>query len=810
MKSFPSRFNLEKNRKIGAAPFWILKCPFPSTGTVYLSDDETHVPSWNGGITTKSWVKSWGSMSENITNDLALVALSSFTLDAIIDQFGYPSLRTILDTAANNVESTDCELYLAFRDIIDRTDAPPQLMWKGNITDFKYVDEQNVSLVMNDVSVRLDKHVGTKVDTITWPDAHPDDVGKIYPIVYGPDNLVEALRVVWGARTTLMTQIGIADTTAYISDGTGLPGSGSIWADDERIGYGSITITQTATAKTYRLNSLTRGMGGTTAAAHAAGAQVWEYKSSYESVIAEGTLGAIKGIFAAIGSDLLQVTDGVSVTVADGLEVLYASQNITVKTAAATLGIQDSIAVDDGIAVTGPAPHSHSAPASSKRYGTASSHSALQGTYYNSFVGADLNLRDGSDVTSLKATGTANNMSDDTAYLTVTFPAYSGPAATGVYAIITHQSFRSIDYPANPRKARVYCGATELDASNTKVTQRIYLGTTVPTSVSVIADHPGHTSNYELTAMVFEIELEVETSTTSLTSLDVEKTGTVTKSGGVALTGGVSTSVRMVDRFVVLADGYRDNGSGSWTGTPNSVIQHPDHVVRHFLFTHAGVANLWSNLSSVGAASSYAFSLVISGSSYNTLKSWLAKMAWECRCYFRFAPTGPQLIVRQTPASQKTVTDSQIQRSQDGRTSLRIARSPLEQVINKVQVHYNRDGTKSGADSYRSVTAMVTDTASIARYGEYERPELMNLDFVRDSAMATSIRDFYLAAYKDRKRTVEAGLFLDNSELEFADSITISLGNGTTCVAEVQSANLEPGSARDGRNDKITLTAREY
>ena len=67
MKSFPSHFTAEKNKKTGAAPFWILECPFPGTGTVYLADYTVTFTTWKGGITTKSWIKNWGQITEDIS-----------------------------------------------------------------------------------------------------------------------------------------------------------------------------------------------------------------------------------------------------------------------------------------------------------------------------------------------------------------------------------------------------------------------------------------------------------------------------------------------------------------------------------------------------------------------------------------------------------------------------------------------------------------------------------------------------------------------------------------------------------------------
>jgi hypothetical protein len=74
--------------------------------------------------------------------------------------------------------------------------------------------------------------------------------------------------------------------------------------------------------------------------------------------------------------------------------------------------------------------------------------------------------------------------------------------------------------------------------------------------------------------------------------------------------------------------------------------------------------------------------------------------------------------------------------------------------------------------------------------------------------MAADVGAFYLARYKDRKKLVSMNLFLDNCELEFADAVTVT--PLSSIVLEIQKANIQPGSGRDMRNDKITVIGKEY
>ena len=148
---------------------------------------------------------------------------------------------------------------------LEATD-PPQLMWRGNITDWHKVDELVMELEMTDISVRLDRYVGTKLDSTAYPRAALEDIGKVMPIVYGANNMVVGLRAAWGVRTTLAATITPTSTSLKLSltlaEYQAMGASGSLWVDDERIAYGSITVTTDSIGQAvYTLNGVTRGYG---------------------------------------------------------------------------------------------------------------------------------------------------------------------------------------------------------------------------------------------------------------------------------------------------------------------------------------------------------------------------------------------------------------------------------------------------------------------------------------------------------------------------------------------------------------------
>jgi len=337
MLSFPSAFTTEKNKTTGLSPVWILKCPFPSTGTLYLSDYAFTVATWNGGITTKPWIGQWGSLVEDLAGGgLSASKVGGMKIDALIDPAASPNLDTILWTAANNVETTNIELYLWFRGLTPSTD-PPQLLWTGNIIDFDRISELAYRLTLNDLSVKLDKQVGTVITETAYPDCHPDDVGRIEPIIYGAAKKVPALRTGWGATTTLVYGITAAQTTGItLSDSLGFPTSGTVLIDAEKIAYTSITSNV--------LGGVTRGASSTAATTHGQGALIWETKTQYDSLLAGHVLKSVDAIYARIAGRLLRVTSGASGLSSGGKHYVRSTSQLAV----AVVSVDDQIAVSTG------------------------------------------------------------------------------------------------------------------------------------------------------------------------------------------------------------------------------------------------------------------------------------------------------------------------------------------------------------------------------------------------------------------------------------------------------------------------------
>lgn len=292
MKIFPSSFEIEKNRTDGPAPLWILKI-IVNAVTYYLSDVAVTVPDWS--ITTKAWVKEWGNLTEGVTGLIDEFKIADFSAVCFADPDAVPN---IIDLAnAYNLEKELASLYLWFADSTD----PPQEMFRGYIRDYPISAGDTVcSLQLQDESLAWrETYVGRKLSLADYPDADPDDVGKVIPIPYGTVTKVPALAIEAGVITTMAADAVQTATTISVSRGSGLNGT-TIMIDQEWL---------LVTAVSGNDLTVTRGYSSTIQAYHNKGAVVTVRKSSPLIYLASDVpIDSFGRVHALVGERLIDVT----------------------------------------------------------------------------------------------------------------------------------------------------------------------------------------------------------------------------------------------------------------------------------------------------------------------------------------------------------------------------------------------------------------------------------------------------------------------------------------------------------------------
>lgn len=718
-----------------AEPVYLVEIMLKNSGpTLYLSDRNILVSSRQ----YENYIQDITGISGDVNRADSTISNADITIVLKNDKYtSYDYLVEIGDVYP--FEGATClikEVYLGD----DSTPSEVVTIFKGVIDEPQEIDLLSFQCSVSSTMFQKDKQWQVAmIDTTTYPDAY-EDVGKLEPFIYGSDILVPAIRVNWGAKTTLKTAIDSAQTTSIeLSDSTRFPSSGTLLIDDEEISYTSIA--------SHILAGVTRGVNGTTATGHEAGATIWEKQAQYDSILASHELHNIGDIYAEIKGELLKVTSGVAGLVSGGKHYLRATSQIKIQVLKDEVVVSDTIDVEQGN-------HGHSLSGSpGVYYGNSASHS---GSNVNC-SGVDANLYDQNLGTYVYCV-TANTNYDSMASFTVNFPTYSGGTPTAVYKCIHYQIYGTNTYCEG---ANVDFDGTDIGEATSAVTKKFYIGTTPPTSLTVTATASGGIPHYcYLKAYCCEIWYEVHTSSTSPSpAAGVVKIGIATKGGSIIAT-------HTVERFHAVVNGYKDpDGNYGGIGT---VIARPDYVIKHFLVQKLGfsISTDIDTASFTAAGNLYGtYSYAFAFNVYDTIipSDFLARLAFECRSTLRYIAGKWYLdvIPDTAPASLKTITAAELAGQF---TKFKFNKTPIVDLQNNLTATFKRDYTGLVANnSDWLLTSKTTDTTSEGKYGTY--PATLEFEFIRSQTVADSVLDHILLERKNPLLLVTFPIFWEHFDL---------------------------------------------
>lgn len=282
--------------------------------------------------------------------------------------------------------------------------------------------------------------------------------------------------------------------------------------------------------------------------------------------------------------------------------------------------------------------------------------------------------------------------------------------------------------------------------------------------------------------------------------------------------------IHYAERQVVFTDdvsaqvvGLIDDGSGTVTGTPNAIIERPDHVFKWSALTALKQdASLIDDASfaSVGAlydsqiSGGYKLAGIIQNQKTaselwadwgRNCRSYLFWDLGQCRLHFR-----PYNFIEEGDPSVKTITDNEIRNNPTPSRE----RTATSNLVNSIDARYKRDWT----DSEYSTIASKADEFSKSKFGLRERPDQFNFDWVRNVDMAKDLADFYLQEYSNPSWIVRLELFLDNMELEPGDIVKINSSNLNliNALGLVLGPSRSLGSGRDQKADSIPIAIRLF
>lgn len=463
-----------------------------------------------------------------------------------------------------------------------------------------------------------------------YPYADPNHIGMPRNILYGELYNVPCRCVLAGAIDLLSSGITAASTTIPLSgiaqvDWTDAPLT--ILIDEEQI------YCPTA-ASNNRFTGVTRGHNSTTATVHNKGAPVLDYVSS---IIYEVARHPIKSIDYVRVLDVLQKvnpTAGYVVTAYTGATGDEHSDYPGRAILDFNLPLYIKKKVNQEIATE----HTHDDNTSEGSHAHDTTALSMVTRYVTSVSGAtgitnSANCYDYSTVTyaQMDASSTSTEM-------TLNFDSNgAGTLSTiKVFAVLRHSSGGS------GNKLKISCQSNTLYESNqalvedtNPVTLAWVLSTsTWPSSILMeITAGSGTSYNYHVYEVWVEcyftptISAHAATGVSNVTSVDAD-----------SIMGGLTVADLVIgDEVTVDCHGYEDDGSGTYTGTPNSTIKRPDHVFKHILVALLGISsgdlgnNMLYNAARWFARRSFEFAFVMHdlGDSIDII---LQNLGMQCGC----------------------------------------------------------------------------------------------------------------------------------------------------------------------------------
>jgi len=611
-------------------------------------------------------------------------------------------------------EGADCTIKEVCLDD-DNNPSDTETLLKCNLDELEDIDLLNFSCKLSSRIFQKDLNYKQElIDTTNYPNAY-EEVGKYEPIICGADILVPAIRIDWGARTTLRDTINTSQVTGIIlSEFSRFPSSGALFIDEEKILYTSMS------SSGELQGTVTRSAGGTEAKPHNSGAQIWEYKSQYDSLLASHECKAINDIYAVIDNHILKVISGVSAVLVSGKHYIRAVSQINTKQV-------ENISYIANLSSTNRDPISHT----SSDYVT------------NEQYAYDVDI------------DTCCDIYGTNAWLQLAFSADS-------LGTIYRQRF-FIRYNCDDG------GYYQIEGLNKSWLEGTGTGNVIWIEKVKMG---GEWDDW----IYFEREVDHD----NVKIYDVYKTVeyysiSLTKYGGVI-------STNKVDYFLANVDGIKDDSSGTITGTPNALIERCDHQFKFWLVNKFGfsLANdidttSFNTAGSWYASNNYKFAFRIDNKI--TPSEFLQKLAFECRSTIKEKAGKWYLDVLPdtAPSAIKTISKSELAGEFAKFTFSKTRKSDL---ANDLTAKFKRDYAGMLHDSDWLGTSKTSDSTSQSRYGIYA-PQF-ELEYIRLQAMSDSVLAHIKLQRKNILLTAKFPVLWEHFDLKEGMTFDISypLNNG--------------------------------
>jgi hypothetical protein len=525
-------------------------------------------------------------------------------------------------------------------------------------------------------------------------------------------------------RTTLKVTIDGAAGTVELSDPIQvdrLPAIGAVWIDNEKIAY--------AAKSGNTLTGCTRDAAGQGASTpHNAGSTVRQDLSEYYSVIACHGVHSVTEVFAEISSELLRITAGVDIVVANGKTYLRALSQITISPAADALGISDNITYTTTTIQTATLFPISVAPAGGDRQ------QAIDGNH---------------------STGAT------------AFPLGAGYSSASYGAVQGHRFY--IEY-SSTAAANATGIAIKVNDAGPYITN-VCMGT-----VGV-----KQTVSYYVPGGAWDTFLSFSSSNGTNILYETWKTvdyaPNMIRSGSAYRLGGI-IGTEVVERFHATVNGCAADSSGEY-GANGSVIERPDHVLKHFatVFHGFNVATDINTASFSAAGAMYAAAIAggykVGFAIIDKIvpSEFLQQLAAECRSALCYVAGTWYLdyLPDDTMAPVKTIDRTELAGEN---AQFVFDFTPIDDITNSLAVRFAHDYSALGSESEWLGTASDVEQLSIDKYGRYHQD--VDCQFIRTQAMADHVLAFRLLQRKDPLLICTAPVYWEHWDLSLGETFAIS------------------------------------
>lgn len=810
------------------------------TTDIYLSTGETSETT----VDAEGLLKSWGfidSSSARVPGGSIIHIPSVPDLQVTIINSEDPRFTDSI-TTADPIEGIDVTLYQSFEGL---DEADWEVLFVGVVRGQPTYNEETCQVLMRGSWIKYNRIVGNDllINEDDYPYCDPDDVGKMQNIGYGELSQVPALVVDGNGVDNLSSAAGAGDTTLNLVDTSKLRSSGQCYIEEELISYSGKTSTT--------LTGVTRGVSGTTPAAHPAGAVIYQYYTYTFYQIAGHAVKTITDIYAdgfaitnavvvytgqsgdqasAFGygaeaivriSKFISKANAISLLEDNGMSNADATAAVT-PVSGTTLTISDIVALFNATDVDqGDHEHTATETISVWKFEQVNAFANVSTPY--DIIDSNFSTGAVKDLTAANGTVTVGKtyyedypgpptefrvcmaVGSNTAPVTLSFAWGSRSVSTTGNGIPVKSSWYAVDSTTDTwAKVNVLTGLATLP---------YVVGAPITAILEVWiefkhTDSPG-SSPADGVVMIKPAGVTRGINKTTLN----ERGGRVTRSGIANLSGNTIAEVEVGKLVTADFSGILDDGSGTITGTPDALIENPAHVFEHFLteycsFPSANIGSSFGDTATLfdNSDRTYTFSTILRKPQKAELT--LAKWAVQCRSRFYVAAYGTaQLIFRELGQSSAHA----IPKSEIKFNSVSMKLSGEEDIINSFNVLFDPDWRKEQDPFQRNLP--YTDATSISRYGTREapNPSAFFFDAVRDPVMVADVATFWLDLLKLSRKMPKLAVFLDNLEIEVGDiiDITYPLDSMSNFVVEVLTTRNILGSGANQVIDHIELFTLE-